>query len=126
LPLALYLQHSIKKLLQQNIIRKSISAVLLLLFVLSITPKKFLHDIIADHVDITYSSDHHESGIHATGTGVACKCENLFAQPVFTVMDEPVFISAPLLFREFDLVVDDTFHSFHQFFFAQRGPPALV
>lgn len=119
----LHLQQSSKYLLAQKfIIRQLLAAVLLLVFTFSITPKKFLHDAIANHKDkIALASSGNETQV--SNSGFVCKCDNLVAESPFT--DEVVYFDfAPL--QLFSVQKDSTLYHFYSstfFFFALRGPP---
>ncbi len=120
----LHLQQSSKYLLAQKpIIRQLLAGVLLLVFTFSITPKKFLHDAIANHKDkvaLTSPGDTHQ----LSNTGFICKCDNLVAESPFT--DEPIYFDfAPL--QLFSVEKDSKLYHFYSsayFFFELRGPPA--
>lgn len=105
-------------------LRRSISAVLLLLFALSITPKKVLHDILVHHQDdISY---HHEGSPTIIKTGFHCDTENNVAESPFTG-EEPVSFPEPLpVFISFNDAVSSSIHSADIYHFLLRGPPAIV
>ncbi len=108
---------------QKSIIRQLLAGFLLLVFAFSITPKKFLHDAIANHKDkiaVAASADTQLS--HA---GFICKCDNLVAESPFTDDIVPFNFTPALVFS----VQKDTrlYHLYTSdyFFFELRGPPAI-
>ncbi|MES1224556.1 MAG: hypothetical protein ABUT20_54180 [Bacteroidota bacterium] len=119
----LHLQQSSKYLLQKLIIRQLIAGVLLLVFTFSITPKKFLHDAIANHKD--------KAGIALKGdttqlsnSGFICKCDNLVAESPFTDAAVHFDFAAPQVFSVHKEALHYRFYSSTFFFFELRGPPA--
>lgn len=107
-----------------SIIRKSLALVMLLIFTFSITPKKYLHDLIADHTD--FYSFH--SGDEATYSqkGFNCQCEDLVVSTPFIEASFELSLSTEVYRKEF------TSSSYH-FYFLQtnrtkdsRGPPAIA
>lgn len=103
---------------------RAVSALLLLLFALSITPKKTLHDWLVDHQDDT--SYHHQAVPLVIKSGFHCDTENNVAESPFTG-EEPVDILQPLpVFISFNDAVNSALHSNTSFYLTLRGPPATA
>ena len=102
-------------------LRRSISAVLLLLFALSITPKKVLHDIIVNHQDdISYQL---RSTPVIVKSGFHCNIENLVAESPFTET-ETVSLPLPVTdFIQYNEVPGIALHFVTAFHYTLRGPP---
>jgi hypothetical protein len=122
----LYLQQSSKnKLAPKSIIRPLSAALLLLVFSFSITPRKYLHDAIANHKDAT-SQLSHTYGLQYSNTGFICKCDDLVAESPFT-SNFQYFQCTPLpVFSVRLSVALYHFQSTPVFFFELRGPPAAT
>jgi hypothetical protein len=103
------------------VIKKLCAFLLLLIFAFSITPKKALHDLIADHKDKSFSSS---SGIlQFNKAGYQCKCDNTVAGSPFTHQGSSVEVSSFKFNNGYNHVIPDGCYSFNQFFFELRGPP---
>jgi hypothetical protein len=123
----LFLQRSSNYILQEkSIIKLRLTAALLLLvFAFSITPKKLLHDVFANHKDkVTISASDHSLQIYQSA--FACKCDNLVAESPFTDQDNNFDFSAFYDFSEEQNLIPYHFYSSHYFFFELRGPPGTV
>ncbi|MBC7851015.1 MAG: hypothetical protein H7Y31_14835 [Chitinophagaceae bacterium] len=70
-----------------NFIRKTIGGFLLLLFLLSATPKSVLHDLFSNHADWKATQIAASNTVTQNLNAFTCKCDNLFAQPVLVVFD---------------------------------------
>lgn len=105
-------------------LRRCISAVLLLLFALSITPKKTLHDILVHHQDEI--ADHHPTVPTITHSGFHCDTDNWVAESPFTGEETPVIPQPLPVFIHFNDAVNISLHSITTFYFSLRGPPAIV
>lgn len=99
-----------------------ISALLLLLFALSITPKKILHDLIVHHEDdISY----HTATPGFIKSGYHCDTDNNVAESPFTSGDPVTIPKPPVEFISFNDAVNSSLHSITAFYFTLRGPPAI-
>jgi hypothetical protein len=104
-------------------IKQILAAGLLLVFSFSITPKKFLHDAIANHKDKA-------AVLSATGTpqfshsGFVCKCDNQVAESPFTDVTTCFDFVTIRLFSEYRHTQPCQFYSSSFLFFQRRGPPA--
>jgi len=82
-----------------------------------------LHDVLTNHVEFVEPHSAQDTHFHSSASGISCKCENLFAQPVFIVSSPVLEISSPAVFPSPGKPRADKFYSFHRFFFELRGPP---
>jgi hypothetical protein len=105
-------------------IRRLISGLLLCIFTFSVTPKQWLHDIIANHKDTNaYAVD---GKIILTRVGFHCNCENLVVQSPFISYDGPAELNAPaFLVLHQTATISNLISSYH-FFSELRGPPFKV
>ena len=105
-------------------LRRGISALMLLLFALGITPKKILHDILVHHQDdIAY---HHINAPLLLKSGFHCDTDNLVAESPFTGEEPAIIPEAPMVFITFNDAVVSSLHSITSFWFSLRGPPATA
>lgn len=101
----------------------SISTLLLLLFALSITPKKILHNLIVHHEDdISY---HTVATPGFVKSGFHCDTDNNVAESPFTSGDPVAIPKPPVEFVSFNDAVNGSLHSTTAFHFSLRGPPAI-
>ena len=107
---------------QKSLIQQLLAAVLLLIFSFSITPKKFLHDAIANHKDKALGeSDRHTPQF--SHSGFVCKCDNQVAESPFTdAIARFGFTSFRVFFPYKQAECGDYFYS-TIVFFQRRGPP---
>jgi hypothetical protein len=107
---------------QKEIIRKSISVLLLLLFLISIAPKAFFHDLVANHKDLPDCRQVHQSTVLHQQT-FNCHFDDLVATSPFVFSNEPIVIISAHYFID----KQASFYSSHlQAFFQHkesRGPP---
>ncbi len=82
------------------IIRRILAFVLLLIFMFSSTPKKYLHDLIADHSDY-YGFVHSDSDATISKAGFNCHCDDLVVATPFMKATFATGLSATTLFAEF-------------------------
>jgi hypothetical protein len=102
-------------------LKKGISILLLLVFVLGITPKKTLHNWFANHTDST--SKIPESKIpQISKGGFNCQCDDLVAESHFISFGTLVVINLPSIhsFFSFNIPALISLSSFHN---NLRGPP---
>jgi len=104
---------------------KSLAGVLLLcIFLFSITPKQWLHDIVTHHKDSrTVSFDGKQS---LSIAGFHCDCDNLVVQAPFINYDLAVEINTPEFIVQHQSIVVSNFISTYHFFSSLRGPPSIV
>jgi hypothetical protein len=107
----------------QTIARFS-AAIMLLVFGLSITPKRYLHDIFANHTDI---ADHgvNDGKVLISKTGFNCDCNKLVATSPFTGQVDEFKLAA---FSNYSLLVPACIPGIYSpvhVFIGLRGPPSL-
>lgn len=109
---------------QKHTIHQLLAALLLLVFIFSITPKKFLHDAIANHKDKTIVVAAGDSPQYSHAAFV-CKCDNQVAESPFTDAAGGFSFTALRFFASYQPI--ETCRSYTNFFlfFQRRGPPAL-
>jgi hypothetical protein len=109
---------------RQRTIQKFIAFLLLLLAVFGSTPKKYWHDLVADHTD--YYSFYSGEKISLGQTGINCDSDDLVVSTPFI---EASFNSE----TSFDVVYQTTYSFPYQFLHSStprtkdsRGPPSLA
>jgi hypothetical protein len=122
------LQLSSKNYLQnKSSIRSLLALMLLLVFTISTTPRRYWHDIFAGHTDTAVCDVPLDGKHHLRDTGIQCDCNKLVATSPFTEQDEVVLPVIPRLFftpgqTALSSVILAPVTRVH----AQRGPPALA
>lgn len=108
----------------RNKIIQSFSAVFVIVMLLfSITPKRFLHDLIADHKD-TVTIATNDGKDHIDHHGFRCDCDNLVATSPFIsqdIMAEPL---TPTIENSFFTTYTSGSKAAIYYNFSLRGPPA--
>jgi hypothetical protein len=106
----------------QSIIQRTLAFTLLLIFIFSITPKQYLHDLVASHTD--FYSDTHNGKATVSQAGLNCHTEDQVVSTPF------IETSCHLQLAIVPVFLDDT-PSFFSFFYApplttkdSRGPPS--
>jgi hypothetical protein len=97
---------------------------MLMIFIFSITPKKYLHDLVADHTDFYGYSSHNEQTINTPGLD----CE-----------DDDLVVTVPFMEEASAFTLENTsrnsivYFSFYQYISSKisaandvRGPPAVI
>jgi hypothetical protein len=112
----------VKSLKQNSRIQKFIAFILLLVFTVSIAPRSFFHDLIANHIDSPGCSiDHKISVVHKQG--FQCHCDDLVVSAPFVLQTEPLpgVIGGDFIHKN-DQYCNSYFYSIllHQ---ENRGPP---
>lgn len=111
--------------IKHPIVKRLLSGILLVLFALSITPKKTLHDWIVNHKDgvtHTVASDIAQ----LSKDGFNCDCQSLVTESPFTADYQSVDIIASQSFIEHPAIQLHQVYTSTCFFFEHRGPPALA
>lgn len=107
-------------------IRAVAAGFLLAVFVLAIFPKKYLHDLIANHKDYVSALPNTNSGDELSKAGFNCHIDNLVVECPFVTANISFEISTPLLFPSyFDNGIERVFLS-PQFDLQLRGPPSFT
>jgi hypothetical protein len=103
-------------------IKRFLAAVFLLLFSFCVTPKRFLHDLLANHKDAQYSDNLPLQQISTSG--FHCNVDDLVVVapflPEIQSNDQLILSSAPLSFSDPLLSVVHLHVTHHE----GRGPPA--
>ena len=107
-----------------NIIRKLSAGFLLLLFALCITPKKTLHDLIADHKDAPFASEG-TAQQHISTSGFRCNCDDLVVESPFISDFIPIEIITIAAYSSHVAAPADDFRFLHHFYYELRGPPCI-
>jgi hypothetical protein len=119
----LFLQQSSKKYLSLHpVIRRLLAGAMLIVFAFGVTPKKILHDLVANHKDnrVVASAS---AIIKISADGFTCKCDNLVAESPFTdAVDQHVLPAATSFAVQESAMLACIYVSTH-FFFSLRGPP---
>lgn len=95
-----------------------------MIFVFGITPKRFLHNAFAKHID---NSSQSATGkpFQLTTSGYNCDCDNLVAESIF-LNDLQVF-SFPLFFSYSSYTIKNiSFTSISEVYSPLRGPPVNI
>lgn len=112
----------------KNSIIQNISAVfLLLIFAISATPKKFLHDAFANHKDAkasTFTDTFHHKKISTATTH--CSVDELVVEAPFVYADNHIEISLPEIFVIQQGELYKSYRSSLQNSVGLRGPPSIV
>jgi len=111
------------KLKNSNTIQRLVAALLLLLFTFCVTPKRVLHDLLANHRDVQTS--HHLPLKQIAASGFHCHIDDLVVVapflPGIQAMVVHILSSAPRHFAQ----TADSFSFACISFREGRGPPAL-
>jgi len=107
-----------------QIIRPLAAFLLLLIFTLSIIPKRYLHDIFANHTEAE-SHQAEQGKLIVSEAGFNCDCDNLVGTSPCAELDElitsPIQLQYPLFPTHYHYSVPpEPAH-----FFELRGPPVL-
>jgi len=102
--------------------RKVLALLLLLVFVLAITPKQLLHDAIATH--------HHHLTLPSPDArfnkaSFLCDCDNLVAEGSFTEPANAILIHPDFVYGVFSLHPHSHYRLLDIHGFRLRGPPSL-
>lgn len=107
---------------QKNLIKFLLTAVILFVYAFSITPKIFLHNLIATHTDKNDVAI--SNGVEFSAIGFNCKCNNVVAESPFIPEEALVYFNRPFYFTLYAKPVI-TFFSFDKLYSELRGPPVV-
>lgn len=108
---------------QNQAIQKILSAVLLLLFSISIIPKTFFHDAIAHHKDVAVCLHPQKDAACVHQHGFHCGFDDLVVTAPYLLLPAQTFLRAPQEYATFQTYFSTSFLQ-HYFFHAEnRGPP---
>jgi hypothetical protein len=112
-------------LFKNKIIRQFSAIGLLLLFILSNTPKQFIHDVFANHVDYkngiaktTHDNNVYQSSFH-------CPTDNLVAESPFTNDAQAILINVAINYLQFTALLSNTLAANRYLRLDLRGPPVV-
>lgn len=110
----------------REIIRKLLASVILSIFVFSIMPKKFLHDLLSNHLDTLASSPVNDCTSHVNVAVFHCQCDNLVAESPFDEEQHIFNVTAPVFILSHHIQYSYPYVYTADFFFELRGPPVYV
>lgn len=106
-------------------IRAMLSSFLLLVFLAGITPRKYWHDIFADHKDVLTSANHSDD-LQVGKSGFNCGWYNHLATSPFTET-EAIQLPEPLpVYQQYALSPFTSLYLSELTDQLLRGPPAIV
>lgn len=109
----------------RSVIQKFLAFGLLLIFVLSITPKLYLHDICADHTDFYgYTSNSDDTVISKAGFN--CECQDLVVTTPFIQSHFSAEFTLPPADAGFITASYQQFILTTQYTKDLRGPPGIA
>ncbi|MEO8109930.1 MAG: hypothetical protein ABI594_07865 [Ginsengibacter sp.] len=111
---------------QNTFIRKFITAILLFVFALSITPTKVLHHFFANHKDSAAVNSKDSEFPSLSVAGFNCQIDNLVVQAPFLAVLQPVWNHAPEAISAYKISTVTNFICAEHFYFELRGPPSLA
>ena len=117
------LQPGYKMRLHHSTIQRLLSSFLLVLFAFSITPKKVLHDLVANHRDTHSKACSDNSTTKIVKAGFNCNCDNLVVESPFVNDLVPVHFNVAKQFAQQQTFFRNNFNSLHHFYSELRGPP---
>lgn len=107
-------------------IRSLLALMLLLIFTISTTPRRYWHDLFAGHTDTTVCDTPADGKQHLRDAGFQCDCNKLVATSPFTEQDEIVVASLPRLFyTPQQTSLSSVLLAVAEHVHALRGPPVL-
>lgn len=113
------------KYLKNNYIRRPLAVMLIAIFALSNTPKQQLHNIFADHSDVSLSGQK-SSKQNLSKAEFHCNCDNLVVIAPFipaTVYFSTHITYCPITFNQ---AKSSDLPLFQKIFFELRGPPTFA
>ena len=97
---------------------------MLCIFVFSITPKQWLHDVITNHHDSRSNAADDKQSVSTSG--FHCKCDNLVVQSPFINYEASEVVNLPEFFILHQTEIAGNLISAYHFFSSLRGPPSLI
>lgn len=98
---------------------------MLFIFIFSITPKKILHDLVADHKD-TPTLFNHSTTTQLNSNTFNCNCDNLVVELPFVYQNDIIQIINPILYYSFSNNRIYTLCYQTNFDLELRGPPSFA
>ena len=105
-------------------IRQLLAALLMLVFLFGVTPKKFLHDAITKHQHI-YKEDCSHQHINIASTGFNCQIDNLVVELPFEISIVPTFVFVEPCYISYSTTYSHQVGSASFFTALLRGPPTF-
>jgi hypothetical protein len=107
---------------ENKTIRGVICSLLICIFALGITPRILLHDLVADHDDISFQCNN-EPGTHFHKSGYNCHIENFAAESPFTDVSRDLSVIPPNYCTVLKSVICNQIFPEPVVYFELRGPP---
>ena len=107
-----------------NHIKRFLSFLLLIVFVLGITPKRFLHNVFAKHID-TRDDKNNTHPYQFNLSGYNCDTDNVVAESAF-VADQHSLVFPILISFSSYILRSTSFTSPPEVYSALRGPPVNI
>jgi hypothetical protein len=104
-------------------IKQVFACIVLIVFAIGITPKKYLHDIFAKHEDTRRVSDHTSTTISKSGYN--CNCDDQVAESNFLHPLPNLEIILPCISSSTG-ILKITFSSLPKYYTSLRGPPVMI
>ena len=108
-----------------NTIRRITSALLIIVFALSITPVAILHNLSANHKDISFA-DKNQPGDQFAKAGINCNVTDFVAEAQFFKTIASFVINSPKKFTAFNSPFTVAFYSRSLLYATLRGPPVTI
>lgn len=110
---------------QSPIIHKIIALALLFTFAISVAPKAWFHDIVANHKDVAACDERHNTtAIHTQSSH--CHFDDLVVTSLFVPARLQSFTLHQLYFEKKQSAIYSSYSQFHVQHKESRGPPFLV
>ena len=104
-------------------IKQVFACIVLIVFPIGITPKKYLHDIFARHEDTRRVSDHTTTAVSKAGYN--CNCEDQVAESNFLHPYPYLDIVLPSASSTTG-ILNIAFSSLPKYYTSLRGPPVML
>ncbi len=108
----------------KNDIKKVVTSIVILVFLIDVTPKQYFHYLFAYHSDQKITADHqHKSNI--SKSGFHCNCNDQVAESTFSCISSGMEDIIPLYQTKF-LVSNEHLITSYLFDCSDRGPPSMI
>ena len=113
--------------LQHKTFKQFLALAMLVVFALSITPQKSIHDLVAKHIDPNSCSVHKDLPIEQVeNTALHCSFDFQVATTPFVDYDFSIEIATPFIAQARNAQFEDKTISQHAILSDSRGPPAFI
>jgi hypothetical protein len=109
---------------QKKFIQKLITSVLLVLFIASITPKNYFHDLIADHKDVSYCDHPAKTSTHLHQQGYNCNFDDLVVTVPYLLTAKQILFLPDQLYTELNYPETSFSLQAATHYKETRGPPS--